>query len=305
IKKFTLKQTLDKFYAEFNFKERLKHDPIEFPHRYSHPEDIEVTGFIASCFAYGKVELFKPVIEQILKPCGNHPANFIKGFDLKRDKKYLKGISYRFNKEEDVLSLICVLGAALNEWGSLKNLFYYCDNPSASPLDKGRIEEDEDIRKALIGFVDYFLSKSPHAPFLTKRNTPLDPLLLEGKRPGYGLKQFFPSPETGSACKRMNLFLRWMVRTKDIDFGVWDNIPPSKLIIPLDVHIARISRCLGLTKRKSSDWKTAKEITEALKKLDPEDPLKYDFALCHHGISRLCRGGRFKDTCSTCKVVSC
>ncbi|RJQ20275.1 MAG: TIGR02757 family protein [Nitrospiraceae bacterium] len=265
----SLKQTLDKFYGEFNFKERIKHDPVEFPHKYTGPEDIEAAGLIASCFAYGKVELFKPVIEKILKPGGRHPAEFFRNFSLKKDKKYFRGTSYRFNKEEDILSLVNRLGAALKKWGSLKDLFYHCYNT-----------EDEDIGKALTGFVDYF---------------------LRGDKGG--ISQFFPSPAGGSACKRMNLFLRWMVRTKDIDFGIWDKIPPSKLIIPLDVHIARISGCLGLTKRKSSDWKTAKEITESLKKFDPDDPLKYDFALCHQGISRLCRGERFKDTCTACAIL--
>ncbi|MBI5055645.1 MAG: TIGR02757 family protein [Nitrospirae bacterium] len=287
-----LKETLDKFYDEYDFRERIKHDPIEFPHRYSRPEDIEVAGFIASCFAYGKVGLFKPVIEKILKPGGKHPAGFIRDFDLQRDKKSLHGISYRFNKEKDVLCLIYILNQTLGEFGSLKNLFYHSYNPSASPLAKGRIKEgDEDIGPALSEFVNYLLS--------------IDTSPVYGKniKPD-GVKQLFPSPENGSACKRVNLFLRWMVRRKDIDFGIWNKITPSKLIIPLDVHIARISRCLGLTKRKASDWKTAKEITRALKKFDPDDPLKYDFALCHQGISRMCRGEKFKDTCTACAIIS-
>jgi uncharacterized protein (TIGR02757 family) len=115
-----------------------------------------------------------------------------------------------------------------------------------------------------------------------------------------GLKQLLPSPRKGSACKRMNLFLRWMVRSEDIDFGIWDNIPPNKLVIPLDTHIARISKCLGLTRRASADWKMAEEITGALREFDPEDPLKYDFALCHHGISGLCKGERNDNTCLEC-----
>ena len=275
-----LKITLDKFYNEYNFKERIKHDPIEFPHRYSGPDDIEVAGFIASCFAYGKVDLFKPVIGKILKPGGKHPAGFFKNFILKKDKKYLENISYRFNKEADVLCLVYILNQTLNEWGSLKNLFYHYFTP-----------DQKDIGPALARFTGYFM------------DIDTSPVYGRNIKP-YGLKQLFPSPENGSACKRMNLFLRWMVRNKDIDFGIWNKIPPSKLIIPLDTHIARISRCLGLTKRKASDWKTAKEITESLKKLDPDDPLKYDFALCHQGISRLCRGKEFKDTCAACAITS-
>jgi uncharacterized protein (TIGR02757 family) len=271
-----LKKTLDTFYSEYDFKEKIKHDPIEIPHRYSDPDDIEIAGLFASSLAYGKIGLFKPVIEQLLKPGGRHPAGFLKGFNLGRDKKYFQGISYRFNKEKDILCLVYMISHALREWGSLKNIFYHYYKPA-----------HEDISSALERFVNCFM-KINTAPVYGKNIKP------------YGLRQFFPSPESGSACKRLNLFLRWMVRTKDIDLGIWNKIPPSKLIIPLDTHIARISRCLGLGKRKSTDWKTAKEITDALKKLDPEDPLKYDFALCHQGISRLCRGKEFKDTCAAC-----
>ena len=275
-----IKETLDRFYAEYDFRERLAHDPIEFPHRYSDPGDIESVGFIAASFAYGKVGLFKPVIEKILEPCGKRPAEFIVNFSMKRDAGYLKGISYRFNREEDIVCLVYMLSCVLKEWGTLRKLFshFYRD-------------EDRDIRKALAGFFNhlYEIDTSPVYGTDIKPN---------------GLKQLFPSPRKGSACKRMNLFLRWMVRTGDIDFGIWDNIPPNKLIIPLDTHIARISKCLGLTKRASADWKMAEEITASLRELDPEDPLKYDFALCHHGISGLCSGKKNNSTCSECAFSS-
>jgi uncharacterized protein (TIGR02757 family) len=117
-----------------------------------------------------------------------------------------------------------------------------------------------------------------------------------------GLRQLFPSPVDGSACKRANLFLRWMVRDRDIDFGIWEGIPKKKLVIPLDTHIARISRCLGFTVRKSPGWKMAVEITESLKRFDPEDPLKYDFALCHHGISGVCKGEKNGAECKGCTL---
>lgn len=272
----SLKKTLDKFYKEYNFKERLTHDPVEFPRRYTDPVDIEVAGFIAACFAYGKVDLFKPVIEKILKPGGKHPGYYFRNFILKRDAGYFKGISYRFNKEKDILCFIYMLSQALKEWDSLKDLFYHYYK-----------SDHKDIKNALDGFVNYFL------------NVDTSPVYDKNIKPS-GLNQLLPVPEKGSACKRMNLFLRWMVRNKDIDLGIWNKIPPSKLIIPLDTHIARISRCLGLTKRTSSNWKTAKGITDALKNIDPGDPLKYDFALCHQGISGLCRGEKFTNICSSC-----
>lgn len=272
----TLKSTLNKLYRDFDFKDRLKHDPIEFPHRYSRPKDIEIAGFIASSFAYGKIGLFKPVIEQILKPGGRRPSSFIMNFSLKRDKKYLKDISYRFSKNEDILCYINMLSTTLRKWGSLKNLFYHHFSP-----------EHDDVKEAITGFVGYFLNQ--------------DTSKIYGKNiKPQGLTHLFPSPKKGSACKRLNLFLRWMVRRKDIDLGVWDEVLPSKLIIPLDTHIAKISKCLGLTKRAASDWRKAKEITESLKMLNPEDPIKYDFALCHRGISGLCKGRKFKEVCSSC-----
>lgn len=272
----SLKETLDRFYREYNFKERLKHDPIEFPHRYSDPDDIEIAGFIASSFAYGRIDLFKPVIEKILKPGGVHPASFILNFDLKKDSKYFRGISYRFNSEDDILCFVYMLSSALQKWGSLRNLFYHSYSP-----------EDKDIQKALTGFISFFLSIDT------------SPIYKTNLKP-HGLSHLFPSPEKGSACKRLNLFLRWMVRNKDVDLGIWDNIPPSKLIIPVDTHIARISQCLGLTRKKAADWRTAEEITAALREMDPQDPIKYDFALCHHGISGLCKGRGKSDICSAC-----
>ncbi len=147
--------------------------------------------------------------------------------------------------------------------------------------------DDDDIRIALTGFVENFYLIDTTAVYGKNIMPP-------------GLTQLLPDPGKGSACKRMNLFLRWMVRREDIDLGVWDKISPSKLMIPRDTHIARISRCLGLTARTASDWKTAKEITQALKKYDPGDPLKYDFALCHHGISGLCKGEKEASACSSC-----
>jgi uncharacterized protein (TIGR02757 family) len=272
----TLKRILDRFYKEFDFQERVQHDPIRIPQRYSTPEDIEAAGFIAASFAYGKVGLFKPVIEAILKPGKKRPALFFKNFSIKKDAKYLKGVHYRFNREKDILCFVYLVSEAIKKRDSLMKLFYSCLDPDSN-----------DIKNAMSGFTEFIL------------NTDTTPVYGRNIRP-YGLKQLFPSPQKGSACKRTNLFLRWMVRKRDIDFGIWDNIPASKLIIPLDTHIARISKCLGLTQRNAPDWKTAKEITEALKEFDPEDPLKYDFALCHHGIAGLCKGRGVPAACSSC-----
>lgn len=269
-----LKDTLDRFYREYDFKKRLLYDPIEFPHRYKKKEDIEVSGFIASCLAYGRVGLFKPVIDRILSAMGDSPYLFLMDFDVKSHTK-LFPFKYRFNESLDIVCLLHIIHQLLLRHASIEKAFLKYYRP-----------EEQNIEGGLAGLVRESLS--------------VDTSVVYGKNlhPA-GLAQFLPSPEKGSACKRMNLFLRWMVRDSDIDFGIWRSVPKNKLVIPLDTHIARISRCLGFTKRNASDWKAAIEITEALKKFDKKDPLKYDFALCHHGISGLCDPGD-KAGCMEC-----
>lgn len=277
-----VKQILDRFYDEYNFEERLLCDPIAFPHRYKNPGDVEASGLIAASFAYGRVELFRQAVEKILSLMGKSPQDFLINFDARRHRKLFSGIKYRFNENEDVICLMHVFSRILKTQKSVEKAFksFYK-------------EDDPDIGNALKGFVDYCLS--------------IDTSVVYGKdiKPN-GFAQFLPSPSKGSACKRMNLFLRWMIRDKDIDFGIWKGIPKNKLIVPLDTHIGRISRCLGFTDRKSDDWKTAVEITNALKRLDPEDPLKYDFAMCHHGIAGFCKSGDSAGNavCRKCTLVA-
>lgn len=271
------KQILDKFYREYDFQERMRHDPVEFPHRYVSFSDIEVVGFVSSCFAYGRVELFRAVLEKIFSKMGASPFEFLAGFNLKKDAKRFAGIKYRFNENEDILCLFFLLQRVLKKNDSLMKAFrlHYST-------------EDGDIGKGLTGLIGEIFLGDTSSVYGSNIKPP-------------GLRQFLSSPADGSTCKRANLFLRWVVRDRDIDLGIWKGIPKNKLIIPLDTHIARISRCLGFTERRSQDWKTAVEITEALKALDPKDPLKYDFALCHHGISGLCRG-KGTDNCKTCAL---
>lgn len=276
-----IKIILDRFYREYDFRARLEHDPIEFPHRYKNPRDVEVSAFIASSLAYGKVELFKSVVEKLLSEMGENPYEFLLEFRLKKQGKLFKGIKYRFNENEDLIALLFILHKILRKHTSLEKLFMKFYRPGALTIEEG-----------LTGFIASLLE--------------INTSQVYGKdiKPS-GLKQLFPSPVNGSACKRANLFLRWMVRDRDIDFGIWEGIPKNKLIIPLDTHIARISRCLGFTERKSQDWKMAVEITESLKRIDHEDPLKYDFALCHHGISGICKGMRESTECKGCVFGSC
>lgn len=274
-----LKTILNGFYRSYDFRQRVKHDPIEFPHRYKTARDIEAAGFISCCLAYGKVDLFKSVIGKILVNMGSSPYNFLLDFSISRHAKRFRGIQYRFNRNQDIICLLFILHTLFRKAGSIEEVFmnYYHD-------------EDLNIGNALTGMIDTFLTVNTAKVY----GTDIKPS---------GLLQLFPSPASGSACKRQNLFLRWMVRDRDIDFGIWKNIPANRLVIPLDTHIMKLSQCLGFTQRKSADWKTAVEITGALKKLDSKDPLKYDFALCHQGISGLCRGVSNGSGCSKCAFL--
>lgn len=249
----SLKRFLNENCKEFNYQKRLLNDPVEFLHRYENKEDIEVSGFISALFAYGRVGLFKPVIEKILNAMGESPYEFLIDFKPERERSHFRGVYYRFQKEKDILELLRLTGLILKKHKSIERAFYAFYS-----------SEDTDTEKAIEGFSGYILE-------------------LSGLKT-LGLSQLFPLPSRGSACKRMNLFLRWMVRKDEVDLGLWKGIPKDKLIIPLDVHIARIAIRFGLTKRQTPDIKMAKEITSALKLLDPEDPLKYDFMLCHTGM---------------------
>ncbi|MCX7914208.1 MAG: TIGR02757 family protein [Thermodesulfovibrionales bacterium] len=276
-----LKDRLDNLYNGYNFKDRLNSDPIMFPHQYKSAGDIEIVGFIASSFAYGRVDMFLPVIAKILSKMGESPYDFVGNFNVAKDGKLFSTIRYRFTDNYDILAFIFILHKILKRHLRLENLF-----------KKNYSNGDQNIKKALAAFVRAFIEQLD-----------LDKAQIQGFSKSSDLKTFFfffPSPERGSPCKRLNLFLRWMIRDKDIDLGIWKGIPKDKLIIPLDTHIGRISRCLNLTRRKTLDWKTAEEITEALKLFDSKDPLKYDFVLCHYGMSTFCN--KFK--CEDCSLIT-
>ncbi len=274
-----LKKTLDAFYRSYDPEQNIFYDPVEFPHRYKRPSDIETAGFIAACFSYGRVELFKPVIHKILSIAGSNLHEFISNFDAERDANLFEGVKYRMNTAKDIMAFIHLLSVMMRKYDSPGKLFRRTFNV-----------RDPNIINALSGFVKEFYSGDTSAVY-GKKIYP------------HGLLQLLPSPDKGSSCKRSNMFLRWMVRNNDgVDFGLWTFIPSNKLIIPLDTHIARIARHLALTKRKTTDIKTAMDITDHLKQLDPIDPVKYDFALCHLGISGKCPSKKSEETCGICAL---
>lgn len=277
-----LKDTLDRLTEQCNLDDRIGRDPIQFPRRYGSPADREVVAFIASAFAYGKVDLFRPVTEKILAVAGSHPAEFLRSFDPLRDGKWFDGIYYRLSTQEDIICLFYLLGEILKRHGGLKELFF-----------EGWTAEDETVGPAIARFTAKVLAIDTTLVYGRNRNL----------RPR-GITHLFPSPAQGSPCKRLCMFLRWMVRPDDgVDLGLWPEISTSKLVIPLDTHIARISRMIGLTRLTNPSWRMALDITDHLRRFDPEDPVKYDFALAHLGISGDCPTTRDAVKCAPCSLA--
>ncbi len=253
-----LKRKLEYHYKKFDASQ-IYPDPLIFPHRYKNEEDIEISAFISSIFAYGNVTQILNSLERIHTLFGNSPSDFIKEFNFKDHKAFFQEFKHRFYTGEDVNQLFLILQYVIKEYESLKHLFllYHFDH-------------EKSIKNSLSSFSNNLVDISNRI----------------GKETA-GLKFMFPDPLKGSACKRMNLFLRWVVRNDELDFGIWKAIRTDELVIPVDTHIAKISIELGLTKRKNVSWQMAEEITENLKKFDPIDPIKYDFAICHIGMRKL------------------
>ena len=252
-----LKQKLDQHYKAFD-KSQLMPDPLQFPHLFKDEKNMEVMAFIASVFAYGNVKQIINSLNKFVEISNKQPFKFIQEFT---SGKYIASkFIHRFYSSNDIYHLFMLLDFAYKEFGSLKKLFL-----------SGYNQDDENLKNAITNFNLYFLQKAQK----------------EFGELSRGIVFMFPLPEKGSACKRMNLFLRWMVRKDELDFGLWSEIPTSKLVIPVDTHITRICKQLKLTRAKNVSWKMAEEITNNLKKFNPDDPVKYDFAICHIGMRKL------------------
>jgi uncharacterized protein (TIGR02757 family) len=245
-----LKTHLDLLYETYNRREFVYPDPLIFLYQYEDLRNREIVGLIASSLAYGRVEQIIKSIAAVLDRMPN-PSSFLKSSSLKSLGFTFRHFKHRFTSGMDFAILLFSIKQSIEKYGSL----YAC-------FRAGFNNHDETVLPALRSFMQELLIDD-HCKYNT----------------------LIPSPLKNSAFKRMNLFLRWMVRKDNVDPGGWEIIPASKLIVPLDTHLHRISLALNLTKRKQADIKTAYEITCALKKIDPEDPVKYDFALTRLGIS--------------------
>lgn len=263
VDKKVLKNILDGLYQKYNHKKFIPPDPLQFVYHYKRPADMEIAGFLAACFAYGAVEQIEKFLITLLGKMGERPAEFIKKFSIK-NRQLIKPLKYRFNKSGDIINLFTILEKALKRYGSLEKLFL-----------KGYSDSDENILPAAEKFIQNLLK-------------------IHNKKTSNGLKFLLSDPAKGGTCKRLFLFLRWMVRDDEVDTGLWKKIKKTKLIVPVDVHIGRLSKVLGLHHRRTINLKTAMEITEGFKKICPQDPVKYDFALCRAGMQSSRRNHRAK-----------
>lgn len=243
-------EILEELYSDYNRREYVSPDPLEFLYDYDSPADREVVGLIASSLAYGRVASILASVRRVLGTLGAHPADALAGTSEEVLAERMCDFKHRFTGGCEMAKFLGGIGRVLNEFGSLENLF-------CASLGAGRV--------AVLGAMENFA------------RTILD-------RAGLEASHLLPCPSKGSACKRLSLYVRWMARADDVDPGGWSKVPQSDIIIPLDTHMFKITTGLGLVKRKSPDGKAALEATEGFRALNPDDPVKYDFALTRFGI---------------------
>lgn len=249
-----LKEFLDKKVAEYNRPAFIPHDPIAIPHRYSKKQDIEIAGFFAAVFAWGNRTTIINKTTELMQLMDNAPHQFVTTLNRAGLKRLLSFRHRTFNTT-DLLYFVDFLHYHYTQTDSLETAFSRWLQPG-----------DDTIESALVGFHNLFFSLED-APTRTQKH--------------------IATPRRGSTCKRLSMFLRWMVRRDacGVDFGLWQSISPAQLVCPVDVHVARVARQLGLITRKQTDWLTALELTAHLRKFDADDPAKYDFALFSLGVT--------------------
>ena len=275
----TTQDALDELLSQIDYDERVAADPIRFPKRYQNLQDQELVALFSALLAYGRVKSIGECLERLFENLGESPASLaitdaqnyrLNGHFEPRFPNFV----YRFTRENDLNKLWIAVGELFIRYGSLGRCFMSHDqieDPNLISAYQGFYNEINHYSKDLIG--------------------------------GRGFNHLVSDPKKGSALKRINMFLRWMVRGPDqVDLGLWSDLGPHRLIIPLDVHVFRLSSALALTQRKTPDLKTALEITKKLQEFDPIDPIKYDFAIAHLGISGACKGYRILDICQQCPL---
>lgn len=258
-----LRSSLDQLYDSFNYPDSAR-DPIQIVRRFQRSDDREIVGFCAAALAFGRVTSVLQSVERLLAVMGPSPAAYVRAFDPRTDAQALAGFVHRWTRGRDVAALLWILRQILERSDTIEGFF--AEGHASDAVDVGPALESFSARALALDVSEVY-----------GRDTP---------RPG--VAYFFPRPDSGSGCKRLNLFLRWMVRNDALDLGVWSRLAPSALIVPLDTHVIRVGRCLRLTQYSSPGWSMACEITASMRELDQRDPIKYDFSLCHLGMMNAC-----------------
>lgn len=249
----SLKELLDDRYLKYNRKSFIQDDPILIPHQFSDSNDIEVSAFFAAIMAWGSRKVILNKMNDLMYRMGHSPFEFILNYSDK-DKRLLHGFVHRTLNDHDLTMLVSNIQIVLQRYGSLRNAFY-----------SAYTENGFDLAQAMHVFRTKLINED-----------------VENR-----LGRYLSDPFKNSACKRLNMFLRWMVRVdnRGVDFGLWTTINPAQLFIPLDLHSGRTARSYGLLHRSQNDWKSVLELTQTLRKFDPVDPVKYDFALFGMGVN--------------------
>lgn len=263
-----LRAALDRLHDGYNIPDSTA-DPVQFVWRYDDPRDREVVAAIASGLAFGRLASVLASVERVLALIGPHPAAWIEAMDVGLARQALGDVVHRWTRGDDIVALLVVLRDLRARHGSLEGAFLAGDDPT-SP----------DVAPGLEAFCAAACRVDVREAYGGRRP----------ERPGVGY--FFPRPSLGSACKRLNLFVRWMAREDAVDPGGWTAVSRSRLVIPLDTHTIRVGRCLRLTRYTSPGWAMAADITATLRRVDPDDPVRYDFSLCHMSMMGACGWGR-------------
>jgi uncharacterized protein (TIGR02757 family) len=270
-----IKRALERLYEKYNHRGLIKPDPLQFVYHFSEREDQEIAGFLAAALAYGRVQQIEMSLSRLFALMGKSPFALVRGFDV-RKRAQLRNFKHRFTTGDDLSDLLELLRGVLDEFGSLEAYFV-----------RGYSTSDATIIPALSKFCD-----SLCAAYAKEHDG----------RVSSGLKYLLASPTRNSACKRLNLFLRWMVRDDEVDTGLWTSIDKARLIVPVDVHISRLCKMLGFYDRRTVSLAAAREITASFAGIEPADPVKYDFALSRVGIIENCDGS-WRPACADCELV--
>jgi uncharacterized protein (TIGR02757 family) len=248
-----LKAFLDRKVEEYNRPDFIKDDPISIPHLFKKKEDVEISAFFAAIFAWGNRTTIIQKSRELMQLMQMSPHAFVLNAS-ERELKDLEEFKHRTFNITDLYYFIEFFKAHYSQFGTLETAF-----------SKWMKKSDETTENALNGFYNYFFSLE----YVPKRTM-----------------KHIASPAKGSSCKRLNMFLRWMVRNDEqgVDFGIWKNISPAQLVCPIDVHVARVARRFKLLARKQTDWTAAVNLTSFLRTIDPQDPVKYDYALFGLGV---------------------